>query len=87
MDADLPSFNLVQQAGDVLVILGLRLGKPGILPHAFQALPAANLDRKRCHAGDLLGIRLPAGEGQHIPQIQRRVPDGIRIKGHIIDRR
>ena len=90
MDPDLPRLhiilNLIQQSRNILVILRLRLCQPRILPHAFQALPPADLNRKRCHTGDLSGIRLPAGERKHIPQVKGRVPYGIRVKRHIMDR-
>ena len=69
MNPDFPGFNLVQQTGDVLIILGLRLGKPGVLSHAFQHLLSTDLAIEGRDAGKLFPVRLPSGKGQHIPKV------------------
>ena len=84
MNPHLPGLNLVQKPGNILIILRLRLGQPRVLPHTFQALPPSDPALKRRDTGHLLPVRLPSRKGQHVPQVQSRVPYGTGIKRHII---
>ena len=84
MYPQLPRLDLVQQAGDILIILGLRLRQPRVLPHAFQLHLPANLTMERRNAGKPLPVHLAAGKSKHVPQVKGRVPYGLRIKWHII---
>ena len=76
---------LVHEPGNVLVILTLCLCEPRILSHAFNRLPAADLHAAGRHARVLALIRLASAKCQHIPHIDRRISNRIRVKWHIID--
>ena len=79
--------NLVQQPRNILVISRLRLSQPRILSHTFQGLLSPDLLSDGSDTGDLSLIRLSSCKCQHIPRIQCRVSDGIRIKRHIPNHR
>lgn len=87
MDPNLSCLNLIQEPGDVLIVLALRLGKPWILTNTLQAHLDANLTTHGSDRRYLFRIRLTSGKLKHISQIKRRISYRVRIKGHTIHQR
>ena len=85
MNDDFSCLYLVYKSGDVFIVFTLGLREARIFSDAFEAVLAINF---YCDAGncrDLLRVRLPSGEGDHITRIKSRVSDGGGIKRHVAD--